>query len=130
MQRINAIPVEFSGSLDLLAKTTGLANFNEQAQSELASNKVIGYCEPGELCILLKPIFRKGKLGMLIWAAISRGKNGISKYLPVFLKIAKETHTEFIEFQSKRPGFCRLATKIDFTQAHSSNGFFVFRREV
>jgi hypothetical protein len=130
MKLIKRVPCSFSQAMKQLAKNNNLVNFTEQTNHDLINGAALAFVEGSETLVIVKPIIRKGKLGMLIWSAISQGKNGIETYLPTFLKIAKATNTEFIEFQSKRPGFKRLAKKIQFTQAHSSNGFFVYRREV
>jgi hypothetical protein len=81
-------------------------------------------------CVVTKPIIIDDKFGMLVWVAIGYCKDAIKKYLPFFVKMARRSGMKFIEFQTKRKGFKRLAPKFNFKEARPCDGFFVFRKEV
>ena len=130
MRKANQVPKDFVRPIEVLAKSIGEKNLVENINLHLITGNAIGFfhCDVG--CAVVKPVFSNGRLGLLMWVVVSQCKKGIEQFLPMFLKMAKESHTEFIEFHTKRPGFKRLANKIHFTQTHSSDGFFVYRREV
>jgi hypothetical protein len=130
MKQVNQIPAAFVKPIEALAKSNDLPNFINDINQHLKTGKAAGFFHNDVGCAVVKPVFDNGRLGLLMWAVVSHCKNGIEQFLPMFLKMAKDSNTEFIEFHSKRPGFKRLAKKIHFTQARSQNGFFVYRREV
>lgn len=130
MIRFFAIPGRFIGDFQRLEKSNKLDDFIVNANEELRNGRVIGYEVSGDACVLMKPTFRKGKLGMLIWAVVSRLANGVADNLPKFIQMAKDANATYIEFYSRRPGFKRLAKKFKFNQARDISGLFVYRREV
>lgn len=130
MMLINSLPSEFSAQFEKLGKSANLDRFVSQLNAELTQGKVKCVYSPRKVCAIIKPVFNQGRLGMLVYAAVSNCKSGLVDHLPWFIELAKGGGAHFIEFQSKRPGFKRLASKINFTQTHQRDGFFVYRREV
>jgi hypothetical protein len=130
MMLINSLPGEFKAQFDKLGKSARLIDFVRQLNAELTQGKVKCVYLPNKVCAIIKPVFNQGRLGMLVYAAVSNCKQGLIDHLPWFIDLAKDGDAHFIEFQSKRPGFKRLASTIKFIQTHQRDGFFVYRREV
>ena len=108
------------GDNDLL---NNVMNSLEKGESKLFESAEVG-------CVIIKPVFRDGDIGMLVWVAISSSRDAIKTYLPFFENLAKDTDMKFMQFKTKRRGFRRFIKQFNFIESRPSDGFFVFEKEV
>lgn len=77
--------------------------------------------------VVLKPIGET----ILLWAAWSELKDGMSRYLGFVVDRAREAGAECIEFRTKRKGFIRAAPALGWAHVgDDEDGFMVFRMGV
>jgi len=95
------------------------------------------FSEPLVGLLVLKITFDKKtkQQGLLVWLAISTGDiagehNAIAKNIELINDMGKDSGSSFIEFETMRKGFIRVAPKFGFKQIGKRKQFTIYRKEV
>ena len=104
----------------------GEPDLEQQILSACHNKQAFLFLLPGA-GVVLRPM---GEV-VLLWAAWSELRDGMSRYLGFVLDMAREVGAECIEFRSKRKGLLRAAPALGWVYVGDDNdGFMVFRMGV
>ncbi|KFX07292.1 hypothetical protein KP22_04180 [Pectobacterium betavasculorum] len=77
--------------------------------------------------IVLVPKSRNGIPYVFVWLAVSAEQDGIARHLDEVRTLARMIGGRWIEFNTARKGFIRIAEKLGFERLHDEEGFMTFK---
>ncbi|MBM7455164.1 hypothetical protein HNR62_001024 [Oceanisphaera litoralis] len=77
---------------------------------------------------VLKPLVENGVVGVLVWAAWSERRDGLSRYQPEIEQLTRQIGGRWLRFHTRRRGFLRMAPRLGWRRvADSADGSITFQ---
>ena len=110
--------------INALATRTQEPNLLNDIQHALHAGRAMCFGD-NENCIVVKPLAG----GMHIWLAIQQGKETLANY-SFIEEMARQTNIPFIQFETKRKGFDRVAVRHGYVHVGDRDNYKIWRKEL
>lgn len=115
--------------LSELAKLDGSKNYKKKIRDACLDGRAFLFVSEGGF-IVLEPVCDLQELGCNIWAAWSKSGNAINRYHDQIISIAHFIGAQYLEFQTKRKAFGRIAPELGYQKLSNFSEYDIWRKSL